>query len=124
MNKVIQRALLIALLLGGATTVVLVPAALHAQARSKRLVLRDGSFQSTSKWETKGDRIRYYSTDRFEWEEVPNSLIDWDATNKYNAQSAEDQTKAKEVDAEAAAERAKEEAATPEVAAGLRLPAN
>jgi hypothetical protein len=90
---------------------------------TKRLILKDGSYQSVVKWEVKGDRVRYLSAERFEWEEVPGSLVDWDATNKY----AEDLKKgvshsAQEVDKEVEAERKEMDAKSPEVAPGLRLP--
>jgi hypothetical protein len=90
---------------------------------TKRLVLKDGSYQSVVKWEVKGDRVRYLSAERFEWEEVPGSLVDWDATNKY----AEDLKKgvshdAAQVDQEVEAERKEMDARSPEVAPGLRLP--
>jgi len=90
---------------------------------TKRLVLKDGSYQSVVKWEVKGDRVRYLSAERFEWEEVPGSLVDWDATNKY----AEELKKgvshnAAEVDKEVEAERKEMDAKSPEVAPGLRLP--
>jgi hypothetical protein len=90
---------------------------------TKRLVLKDGSYQSVVKWEVKGDRVHYLSAERFEWEEVPGSMVDWDATNKY----AEDLKKgvshdAAEVDKEVDAERKEMDARSPEVAPGLRLP--
>jgi hypothetical protein len=90
---------------------------------TKRLVLKDGSYQSVVKWEVKGDRVRYLSAERFEWEEVPGSLVDWDATNKY----ADDLKKgvshsAAEVDKEVEAERKEMDARSPEIAPGLRLP--
>lgn len=100
----------------------------HAQQRAKRLILKDGSYQLASKWEIQGDRVHYYSAERYDWEDVPKSLVDWDATNKFNQEnpkgvnpnaSAED---IRQADADEKAERAKDEASRPEVAPGLRLP--
>jgi hypothetical protein len=99
-----------------------------AQEASKRLILKDGSYQVATKWEIKGDRVHYYSAERYAWEDLPNSLIDWNATNKFNQEhphganaNVSDDT-IKEADAEEAAERKKEEAASPQVAPGLHLP--
>jgi hypothetical protein len=96
------------------------------QQLAKRLILKDGSYQLTTKWEVHGERVRYFSTERSEWEEVPNSMVDWAATEKYE----KDRTtgvplpEAVEFDKRLAAERAAEEAKRPEVAPGLRLPAD
>jgi hypothetical protein len=88
-----------------------------------RLLLKDGSYQIVSKYEVHGDRVRYMSAEREEWEELPYSLVDWSATEKYErdhpAVAAPD---AAELDKEIAADRAREEEARPEVAPGLRLP--
>jgi hypothetical protein len=129
MRNGLQRGLLLlGLALAGAGAILLSsPPAAHAQALSKRLVLKDGSYQPVTRWEVKGDRVRYMSADRFVWEEIPNSLIDWDATNKYNAELTNPETKKnpdiKLADAEEKAERDREEAASPTVAPGIRLPA-
>jgi hypothetical protein len=101
----------------------LVPCTL-GQDLAKRLVLKDGSYQLVTKYEVKGDRVRYLSAERNEWEEVPNDLVDWKATEQFEKERAAGKPapEAVELDKELAAERAAEEANTPEVAPGLRLP--
>ncbi len=95
-----------------------------AQAQARRLILKDGSYQSITKYEVKGDRVRYFSSERGEWEEVPNSLVDWDATNKFEQGRSQDKLapEAVELDKQLAAERKAEQARSPQVAPGLRLP--
>ena len=95
-----------------------------AQNQARRLILKDGSYQSVTKYEVHGDRVRYYSAERGEWEEVPNSMVDWDATEKFEQgrQEGKPAPEAVELDKELEAERQAERARSPEVAPGLRLP--
>jgi hypothetical protein len=39
-------------------------------------------------YEVDGDRVRYYSTEQHQWEEMPQALVDWDATKKEAADEA------------------------------------
>ena len=94
-----------------------------AQARAKRLILKDGSYQPATEWQVKGERVRYYSAERDDWEEVPNSMVDWVATNKYNSDLEKGEAEnAARLSAEDAAEKAAEEARSPQILPGLRLP--
>ncbi len=94
-----------------------------------RLVLTDGSFQRIAKFEIKGNRVRYISAERGgDWEELPLNLVDWAATEKYarehtpGAQAPEGQNEAAAIDKEEQQARAEQQARTPEVLPGLRLP--
>jgi hypothetical protein len=90
-------------------------------SKIKRLILKDGSYELISQYEVKGARVRYFSSERHEWEELPYSLVDWAATEKYVKESAaENQSRARQLGENAAKERAEEQAA--EVSPGLRLP--
>ena len=97
-----------------------------AQEGSHRLVLKDGSYQSVTKYEVKGDRVRYYSAEREEWEELPNTLVDWPATNKYEKERAASASapEAVQLDKELEHENELAEAQLPQVAPGLRIPMN
>jgi hypothetical protein len=50
--------------------------------RGKKLMLKDGTFQLVREYHVEGDRVRYYSIDQRDWDEIPESLVDWDATRK------------------------------------------
>jgi hypothetical protein len=94
------------------------------QTTARRIILKDGSYQSVTKYEVKGDRVRYLSAERDEWEELPTSLVDWPATEKYEKDRAAGAAipEAAEVDKEMREEREVDEAQLPQVAPGLRIP--
>lgn len=115
----------------------LAPAAEAQVVTGKRLILKDGSYQLVRKYEVAGDRVRYLSEERDDWEEVPYALVDWPATNKWNEEHALNaqgqpvaapiepnagESEAAKIDREAAAERTDLREQTPTVATGLELP--
>lgn len=55
---------------------LLVSGAIPAFSAAEKLYLKDGSFQYVREYQRQGDRIRYYSTERSEWEEIPVELVD------------------------------------------------
>jgi hypothetical protein len=56
--------------------------------RGKKLMLKDGDLQVVREYKVEGDRVRYYSMESHQWEEMPASLVDWDATRKMEAEAA------------------------------------
>lgn len=108
---------------------------LMSQTPNKRLILKDGSYQITKRYEVVGDRVRYVSAERGgDWEELPANLIDWVATEKWardhapgtaekaSADSTPASQAAAEIDQEEQKERAEVDLRAPQVAPGLRLP--
>jgi hypothetical protein len=100
------------------------PRVTHGQDLAKRLILKDGSYQSVTKYELKGERVRYLSAERGEWEELPKSMVDWPATEKYEKDRAAGAStpEAVELDRQLEADRQAEEARSPHVLPGLQLP--
>ncbi len=111
-------------LLTGAILFLAAVAPALAQELAKRLILTDGTYQLATKWVVKGERVRYLSAERNEWEEVPKSMVDWAATDKYEKERAAGKAtpEAAALDKELEAERQADEARSPHVAPGLRLP--
>ena len=100
------------------------PRVTHGQDLAKRLILKDGSYQSVTQYELKGERVRYLSAERGEWEELPKSMVDWPATEKYEKDRAAGAStpEAVELDKQLEADRQAEEARSPHVLPGLQLP--
>src|SRR6185503_4919443 len=53
---------------------------LAVASAADRLYLKDGTYQLTNQYEVKTHRVRYYSTERSEWEEIPLEMVDLDRT--------------------------------------------
>ena len=51
-----------------------------AKADTVKLYFKDGSDQLVREYQVQGDRVRFYSVERDDWEEVPASLVDLNKT--------------------------------------------
>lgn len=95
-----------------------------------RLILKDGTYQIVRTYQIVGNRVRYLSQERGEWEEMPSDLVDWDETKKWENQHSSQpddanspaMKEAEELDKEEQAARVEQKQRMPEVAKGLELP--
>lgn len=80
--------------------------ALMAWGDNFRLYLTDGSWHMVREYEKLADRVRYYSTERGDWEELPLDLVDLKKTEGERAsKAAEEKKQAAVADEEDAFER-------------------
>jgi hypothetical protein len=95
-----------------------------------RLILKDGSYQVIMSYKVVGNVVRYVSAERGgAEEEIPLSLVDLDATKRWESQHAKsadptdpNNPQPPAIDPELLKEEADRAALTPEVAKDLRLP--
>lgn len=72
-----------------------------------KLYLKDGDYHLVREYQVQGDRIRYYSTERGDWEEIPKDLVDLDKTERLrDEKKVEVEREARAEDEEEKAERA------------------
>jgi len=69
-----------------------------------KLYLKDGSYQLVREYQVQDERVRFFSTDRGEWEEIPVSMVDLEKTQ------AEIKAREEEVRENAAANAAEDKA--------------
>lgn len=86
---------------------LLLSAALVFGQRAFKLFLKDGDYQIVSKYQVQGDRVRYYSTERYQWETIPLQLVDLAKTKRvHDAELQYEREINHEFDQEAQAQRA------------------
>jgi hypothetical protein len=72
-----------------------------------KLYLKDGGYHTVREYQVEGDRVRYYSTERGDWEEIPVSLVDLDKTaNERKSRQESSLKEARQEDEEEKAQRA------------------
>src|SRR5579864_3429925 len=100
---------------------ILIALAAAAFGAQSRLYLKDGDYQLVREYQVLADRVRYFSTERGDWEEIPLELVDLDRTKKDAAdRQAAVEADAKEQDVEDKAIRAdRQEAARVPVEPGV-----
>ena len=75
-------------------------------AANQKLYLKDGDFHMVREYEVDGDRVRYYSVERSDWEEMPVALVDLKRTEaEAGERKAVLEKQSQEVEDEAAAVR-------------------
>ena len=57
-------------------------------ANNFKLYLKDGTFHIVSEYKVDGDRVKFYSVERSEWEEMPVDLLDLKRTESENSARA------------------------------------
>jgi hypothetical protein len=87
--------------------VLLLLAALTLLAATLKLYMKDGTYQLVREYKVEEGRVRYYSVERSDWEEIPVDLIDLKRTQaEIKAHEDERRADAVALDAEDKAERA------------------
>jgi hypothetical protein len=87
-------------------SLVLLVLALAAWSANVKLYLTDGTYQLVREYQVQSDRVRYYSVERSDWEEIPLEMVDLKKTQAEVADRKAAQDKEEKVVLEeAAAER-------------------
>ena len=82
-----------------------------------KLFLKDGGYHLVSQYQVEGDRVRFYSTERSQWEEMPVSLVDLaktEAARKARLEQQNEEKQEENEEAQALREQRREIASIPE----------
>lgn len=96
---------------------VLIVACFAALAANFRLYLKDGSSHVVREYKIEADRVRYYSVERSDWEEIPLDLVDLKRTEaevKGRQAAIEKEAKIFTVEEQARRQQAEEAARVPQ----------
>lgn len=74
--------------------------ALTAWAANLKLYLKDGGYQLVREYRVESDRVRFYSVERSQWEEIPLALVDLKRTEGEEAERKDQLAKEAKADAE------------------------
>jgi hypothetical protein len=75
-------------------------------AAAAKLYLKDGTYQMVREYKVDGDRVRFYSVERSQWEEIPLELVDLKKTeNEIQSRAEEEKQSAKALAEENKAEQ-------------------
>ena len=85
---------------------LLMLAALSFAAGTLRLYMKDGEYHVISDYKIEGERVKYFSTERGDWEEIPLAMVDLKRTEgERKSRSDAEKTETTLTDAEDKAER-------------------
>jgi hypothetical protein len=85
---------------------ILLALATLAWAANVKLYLTDGNFQLVREYQVLSDRVRYYSVERSDWEEIPLEMVDLKRTKAEVAEREENLAKEEKIVAEESAAEA------------------
>lgn len=63
-----------------------------------RLYLKEGGYHLVREYKVEGDRVRYFSSERGDWEEIPTDLVDLKKTERELKQKTEEERKTAALD--------------------------
>ncbi len=103
--------------MGARRVAVLCFLCLSAMAANLRLYLKDGTYHIVREYRVESDRVRFYSVERSDWEEIPLELVDLKRTEsevKERQTTLQEEVKAQAAEDQAEKEQREEQARVPQ----------